>query len=227
MLISSCLLLCCLHKQYLNILEFYKNSELLKDIIISSEVNWPKSVWRLIVKRISCIFNFYLQDAFENEQGTNHDSPKLPGYMRPLRTGRRTPSSLITIEAFTLETKKKRNIWEEALTEKEEPRFKSSTMPAIRLSEQEVVQLQLGHMLHKPTKESITRKRLQASQRSLSDRVQPKPGACKLPEVKESSLPAEAEQDNVSSVFITQLPQKGLSKYYLHQSSLGKTHTKS
>lgn len=168
-----------------------------------------------------------MQDAFENEQGANHDSPKLPGYMRPLRTGRRTPSSLITIEAFTLETKKKRNIWEEALTEKEEPRFKSSTMPAIRLSEQEVAQLQLGHMLHKPTKESITRKRFHASQRSPSDRVQPKPGACKLPEVKESSLPAEAEQDNVSSVFITQLPQKGLSKYCLHQSSLAKTHTKS
>ncbi|BFZ13086.1 hypothetical protein BsWGS_16125 [Bradybaena similaris] len=166
-------------------------------------------------------------DAFENEQAANHDSPKMPGYMRSLRTGRRTPSSLITIEAFTLETKKKRNIWEEVLNEKEAPRFKSSTMPAIRLSEEEVAQLQLGHMLHKPTKETITRKRFQASQRSRLDRVQPKPAECKLPEVKELSLPAETEQDTSSSVFITQLPQKGLNRYLLQQSSLAKTHTKS
>ncbi|CAG5135248.1 unnamed protein product [Candidula unifasciata] len=154
---------------------------------------------------------------YESDEGKDSEIPKLPGYMRPLRTGRKTPSMLTTIEAFTLETKKKRNIWEEVLQEKETPRFKSSTMPTIRLSEEEVSQLQLGHMLHKPTKESICGKRFRGSSSSLTDGRLGKTGALRTPEVKKDSLLVEAEPESELSCFITQLPQNCFEKQHVKQ----------
>lgn len=74
----------------------------------------------------------------------------MPGYMKQLRSKTRTPSTLTTIDAFTVKAKKKRNVWEEAMDEKTAPQFTGTVRPYARLTKKEISELQLGHELHKP-----------------------------------------------------------------------------
>ncbi|KAK3596455.1 hypothetical protein CHS0354_015927 [Potamilus streckersoni] len=85
----------------------------------------------------------------EDIEGIEDDS-KVPGYMRPLRSRTRTPSTLMTIDAFVLKSKKKRNVWEEAMNDKEPLVFQSMARPYTKLTERDKSDLQLGYSVHKP-----------------------------------------------------------------------------
>ena len=102
-----------------------------------------------------------------------------------LRSRCRTPSTLTTIDAFTLKTRKKRNVWEEALDEKEPPRFKSTVCPSARLTRQEMAALRLGWDTHK----------LKADPKA---------------ERKESPRSATPRDTTADTLFVTQLPRKEL-----------------
>lgn len=114
--------------------------------------------------------------------GEDPNTLTLPGYMRPLRSRCRTPSTLTTIDAFTLQTKKKRNVWEEAMDEKEPPVFRSTVRPAARLTRREAAQLQMGWSAHKP--------RLEGKERDPKDAATPR--------------------DPSDTPFVTQLPRRDL-----------------
>jgi len=92
------------------------------------------------------------------KHGVDPVSISLPSYMRPLRTKSRTPSTLTTIEAYTLQTKKKKNVWEEVAEDPHSLRFKSMAKPSAPLTAGEKKQLRMGYTLHKPTPESIQEK---------------------------------------------------------------------
>ena len=66
------------------------------------------------------------------------------------RTRCKTPSTLTTIDAFTLKTRKKRNVWEEAMDEKDPPTFACTVRPAARLTRREKAALAMGWDAHKP-----------------------------------------------------------------------------
>ncbi|CAL1529347.1 unnamed protein product [Lymnaea stagnalis] len=91
--------------------------------------------------------------AFMKSYGVDPVTVLLPSYRRPLVSRSKTPSTLTTIEAYTVESKKKRNVWDEAL--EEAPRFKSVARPTARLTNDEVTELQMGHLHHKPTAEKL------------------------------------------------------------------------
>lgn len=93
--------------------------------------------------------------SFQKKHGVDPIISTMPSYMRPLQSRSRTLSSLTTIEAFTVETKKKKNLWEDAVEDKDEQKFKSTSRPTARLTAYERKQLKIGHSLHKPTHESI------------------------------------------------------------------------
>ncbi|XP_059172307.1 uncharacterized protein LOC131953228 [Physella acuta] len=76
-----------------------------------------------------------------------------PRYMRPLVSRSRTPSTLVTIEAFTVQRKLKKNIWDEAIDET--PKFTSTSRPSARLTKEEFDQLQAGYSSHKPTAQQL------------------------------------------------------------------------
>jgi len=84
-----------------------------------------------------------------NDKDYVEDSDK-PRYMRQLRSKARTPSTLTTIDAFTVKSKKKRNIWNETLDEKEPPEFVSTIRPHAKLTQREKSDLQVGWSYHKP-----------------------------------------------------------------------------
>ena len=107
------------------------------------------------------------------KHGVDPVSISLPSYMRPLRTKSRTPSTLTTIEAYTLQTKKKKNVWEEAAEDPHNLKFKSMARPSAPLSPGEKKQLRMGYTLHKPTQESIQEK---ASRHKVSSRPRSTPG---------------------------------------------------
>lgn len=78
------------------------------------------------------------------------DDGNKPGYMKQLRSKARTPSTLTTIDAFTVITKKKKNIWEGAANEKEKLQFQSTVRPYTKLTNREISDLQKGYEFHKP-----------------------------------------------------------------------------
>lgn len=75
---------------------------------------------------------------------------KKPGFMQPLRSRTRTPSTLTTIDAFTVKARKKRNVWEDAMDDKTAPQFTGTVRPYARLTKKELTELQMGHEMHKP-----------------------------------------------------------------------------
>ncbi|XP_033758845.1 uncharacterized protein LOC117341116 isoform X3 [Pecten maximus] len=77
-----------------------------------------------------------------------------PHYMRQLRTKAKTPSTLMTIDAFTVKSKKKRNIWNKTLDERDPPEFQSTVRPYSKLTEKEKTDLQIGWSYHKPRLEA-------------------------------------------------------------------------
>ncbi|KAL8604995.1 hypothetical protein ACOMHN_018797 [Nucella lapillus] len=118
--------------------------------------------------------------------GEDPENLKLPGYMRPRRSQCKTPSTLTTIDAFTLKTKKKRNVWEEAMDEKEPPRFRSTVRPSAKLTQHEMAALHLGWDAHKP--------RIDLD----------------LPKEKNKPASAPAREATADTPFLTQLPRKEL-----------------
>ncbi|KAK3106850.1 hypothetical protein FSP39_021205 [Pinctada imbricata] len=83
------------------------------------------------------------REEFEN-------AAEIPGYMRQLRSRQRTPSTLTTIDAFTVKSKKKKNVWEDTRDQKEPPVFTSTVRPFMKLTKREQSDLQLGWSFHKP-----------------------------------------------------------------------------
>ena len=98
----------------------------------------------------------------------------------------RTPSTLTTIDAFTLKTKKKRNVWEEAMDEKDPPRFQCTVRPAARLTRRETAALHVGWDAHKP-------------------RVDQDPKPEKKPPSPQNYITSASD-----TPFVTQLPRKEL-----------------
>ncbi|KAH9490252.1 hypothetical protein Btru_035045 [Bulinus truncatus] len=125
-------------------------------------------------------FHAVTRATFMTSYGFDPEAAHLPSYMRPLQSRSRTPSTLTTIEAFTAENKKKKNIWDEAL--EETPKFKSIAKPSARLTDEEVEQLRAGRQLHKPT-------------------------AQKIAVMKVTKAPRLSRSKTMGSVFITQLPR--------------------
>lgn len=119
-----------------------------------------------------------------------------PHYMRQLRSKVRTPSTLMTIDAFTVKSKKKRNLWNETMDEKDGPEFQSTVRPYAKLSEKEKTDLQIGWSYHKP--------RLQAAedQEAKSEKsMTPKSGKSKT---QESDVETDEEGEFVTP-FVTQM----------------------
>lgn len=135
----------------------------------------------------------YIQQALTDPKlisRLDSETARMPHYMWPLQTRSNRPSMLTTIEAFTLKTRKKRNVWDEVLQEKETPKFKSATTPFTRLTADEVSELKFGHDLHKPRPDKLVMRRSQSG--------------------KEDSL-SRPDSNKVPSFFITQMSQKDLS----------------
>ncbi|KAL4229040.1 hypothetical protein ACF0H5_012077 [Mactra antiquata] len=73
-----------------------------------------------------------------------------PSYMRQLRSKARTPSTLTTIDAFTVKQRKKKNVWEGALDDKAAPEFRGTVRPFAKLTRREKSDLKKGYEFHKP-----------------------------------------------------------------------------
>ena len=73
-----------------------------------------------------------------------------PSYMKPLKRRVKTPSNLPTIDAFVLKTKKKANLWEEAMDKNERPQFQSTVLPSPPLTQEERNELHAGWLYHRP-----------------------------------------------------------------------------
>ncbi|XP_067652199.1 uncharacterized protein [Haliotis asinina] len=122
------------------------------------------------------------------DMGANDpEAMKLPGYMRPLRSRCRTPSTITTIDAFTVRPKKKRNVWEEAMDEKEKPKFKSTVRPCSKLTQRELTEIHFGWSTHRPKVDK-----------------EPEPRSPSPPRTTPRSLP------NDNQVFITQQARTNL-----------------
>jgi len=99
------------------------------------------------------------------KHGIDPQVVSLPSYMRPLKTKSRTPNTLTTIEAYTLQTRKKKNVWEEVAESKDEVKFKSMARPSVPLTAGERRQLKQGYNLHKPTQSTIGQSKLPSNRK--------------------------------------------------------------
>lgn len=123
---------------------FVKNSAVLNhDPIIL--VERPASPG--VVKRAEVMMQYV------GDEDVPGDTDK-PGYMRQIRSKARTPSTLTTIDAFTVKQKKKRNVWEGVVEEPSERQFQSTVRPYIKLTRREKSDLQKGYEFHKPKLEN-------------------------------------------------------------------------
>lgn len=86
----------------------------------------------------------------EEEYNEHFENEKVPHYMHQLRSKQKTPSTLRTIDAFTIKNKKKKNIWEDAVEQNDAPVFHSTVRPCYQLTKREQSDLQMGWALHKP-----------------------------------------------------------------------------
>ena len=98
----------------------------------------------ILIRRAQTLLN---NDPYDDEL---FGEANKPGYMKQLRSKTRTPSTLTTIDAFTVKAKKKRNVWEEAMDEKTAPQFTGTVRPYARLTKKEITELQMGYEMHKP-----------------------------------------------------------------------------
>ncbi|GFR82687.1 hypothetical protein ElyMa_004104900 [Elysia marginata] len=121
-----------------------------------------------------------------------------PSYMRPLESHSHTPSTIITIDAFVAETKKKRNVWEMAMDEVDPTKFRSAARPYTRLNDRELQQLRVGHALHKPRPDAFANTLF--PQRPALPPEQTSPRQSRRPKIPG----ADDEFTTEESVFITQ-----------------------
>lgn len=123
---------------------FIKNSAVLNhDPIIL--VERPPSPG--VVKRADIMMNYVGDEDVPGDENK-------PRYMRQIRSKARTPSTLTTIDAFTVKQKKKQNIWEGAVGEPSERQFQSTVRPYTKLTRREKSDLQKGYEFHKPKLEN-------------------------------------------------------------------------
>ncbi|XP_013392012.1 uncharacterized protein LOC106160045 [Lingula anatina] len=173
------------------------------------------------------------------EQAIDEDYPKKePGYMRPIRSRIKTPSNLPTIDAFTVRSKKKTNIWEEALGDIDQTKFISTVPPSARLSQDERVDLQKGWVFHRPQSRLEDLKKEAEEMAKLKNKKDPykmhtkkkKGDGRSKKEIIEKIAAANAALDDdgaadYSTTFITQLPTdrepkvKFSQNYKIHPSS--------
>ncbi|XP_060556166.1 uncharacterized protein LOC132716825 isoform X2 [Ruditapes philippinarum] len=95
----------------------------------------------------------HLMEEYTGEDDVPGDENK-PGYMKQIRSKARTPSTLTTIDAFTVKQRKKKNVWEDAVEEKSRPEFESTVRPFAKLTSRERSDLQKGYEFHKPKLEN-------------------------------------------------------------------------
>jgi len=119
---------------------FLKSSAVLNHdpLILVERPASPEAVKKAYVMR---------NDKDEHGYPANVDEEK-PSYMRQLRSKARTPSTLTTIDAFTVKARKKKNVWDDATGEK--PQFQSTVRPYAKLTKREITDLQKGYEFHKP-----------------------------------------------------------------------------
>lgn len=86
----------------------------------------------------------------EDEYNQHFENETVPHYMHQLRSKQKTPSTLRTIDAFTVKNRKKKNIWEDAVERGDAPVFHSTVRPCLQLTRREQTDLQMGWALHKP-----------------------------------------------------------------------------
>nr|KAI8762869.1 hypothetical protein BgiMline_005805 [Biomphalaria glabrata] len=146
----------------------------------------------------------------------------LPSYMRPLRSRSKTPSTLTTIEAFTAESKKKKNVWDEALDEA--PKFKSIAKPSTRLTPQEIAQLQAGHLHHKPTPQKLAAKEFNRPQGLSRSKTMGSVFITQLPrDTRTSKSEGEAAAVTTSEKSIVTFQQKNTNQERTYSSGYLKT----
>ncbi|XP_046354601.1 uncharacterized protein LOC124134029 [Haliotis rufescens] len=126
-------------------------------------------------------------------------SMTLPGYMRPLRSRCRTPSTITTIDAFTVRPKKKRNVWEEAMDEKEKPKFKSTVRPCSRLTQRELTEVHLGWSTHKTKVDKEPEARTPSPSRA-TPRSLPNDNQVFITQLRRTDLPRTADGRLTKSV---------------------------
>lgn len=129
---------------------FVKNSAVLNHdpLILVERPPSPE-----VVKRAQTMTQYDELDQHGYPPPDIEDEQK-PGYMRHLRSKARTPSTLTTIDAFTVKARKKKNVWEGAVDDKAPPQFQSTVRPFAKLTKREVSDLQKGYDFHKPKLEN-------------------------------------------------------------------------
>lgn len=139
-----------------------------------------------------------IMSHYDGEEDVPGDENK-PGYMRQIRSKARTPSTLTTIDAFTVKQRKKKNVWEGVADEKSGPEFQSTVRPYVKLTSREKSDLQKGYEFHKP--------KLENSGHSDSEEINTSKHPTSKKKVKEISTDESDDSDfeNEVTPFITQM----------------------
>ena len=141
------------------------------------------------------------------------DGKKTPNFMRQLRSRQKTPSTLTTIDAFTIKSKKKKNVWEDTRDQKEPPKFTSTVRPYVKLTRREQSDLQVGWSFHKPRltpDDNVEREGLEDYRKSKTPprgkRTIKSPKSLPPPEKNlDSAVQSESESEDELTPFITQM----------------------
>ncbi|XP_045207318.2 uncharacterized protein LOC123559502 isoform X2 [Mercenaria mercenaria] len=138
----------------------------------------------------------HLMEHYDGEEDVPGDENK-PGYMKQIRSKARTPSTLTTIDAFTVKQRKKKNVWDGAVDEKSAPEFESTVRPYAKLTRREKSDLQKGYEFHKPKLENSG---ISETEKSASS----KPHTHKK-KVKEVANDDDSDFEDEITPFITQM----------------------
>lgn len=91
---------------------------------------------------------YFIQYGLEEEL---NEQERTPRYMRQLKSRRKLPSTLTTLDAYTVRASKKANLWEpKVATEEGVARFSCHVPPSVPLSKEERVELDRGWHFHRP-----------------------------------------------------------------------------
>ena len=149
----------------------------------------------------------------ENDYEYGHPLHKGgPRYMQPLDSKTKIPNYRPTIDAFCMKTKKKVNVWEHIILEKETPKFRSTVMPSYPLSTAEIRDLSRGMEYHKLEIEAGTKTRALKSKKKSKKKhslALPSSTPGTLPELSFHSTDDEYHSDDTSRNqwhFVTETP---------------------
>ena len=93
------------------------------------------------------------EEFTDDEYYFNKSAP--PHYAKPRSLDIKAPSTHVIMDMFKVTKKKKVNIWEEVMIEKEQPHFESAVRPARKLSELETQEIEKAWNAHRRQIESI------------------------------------------------------------------------